>query len=159
MKLCNHCHKTFKNDASFCPFCGSKLEDVIEQEVVDTPFEERARQTTDTAEDIERFKQEILSCIGRRTGMIVSGSVMAGLSLVLMILFAVLYMNALRAFYQYPGYGYTGPIGLYVFLIVMCSFIMTGGITLIVVGAVTNSVKIKKRENRIRRYEIEKRRN
>ena len=152
---CPECGKEISNSAKSCPHCGYPLdkEQPVKQEVVD-----ETKQFSNEPEEIKRYRREIDICRRRRVVMVTIGSVLAGLSLVLIILLAVFYYRAVidlaMSHYSDPEtIRITNAIVWYVFGIVMASLVMTAGMVLIVVGAVTNSVKIKKRENRIRLWE------
>ena len=152
---CPECGKEVSDSAKSCPHCGYPLdkEQPINQEVVD-----EAKQFSNEPEEIKRYRREIDICRRRRVVMVTIGSVLAGLSLVLIVLLAVFYYRAVidlaMSHYSDPEtIRITNAIVWYVFGIVMASLVMTAGMVLIVVGAVTNSVKIKKRENRIRLWE------
>ena len=152
---CPECGKEVSDSAKSCPHCGYPLdkEQPVKQEVVDED-----RQFSSEPEEIKRYRREIEICRSRRVVMVTIGSVLAGVSLILIILLAIFYYRALveiaLANYSEPETMRLSSVVLwYVFGIVMASLAMTGGMVLIVVGAVTNSVKIKKRENRIRLWE------
>ena len=152
---CPECGKEISNSAKSCPHCGYPLdkEQPINQEVVD-----ETQHFSNEPEEIKRYRREIDICRRRRVVMVTIGSVLAGISLVLIVLLAVFYYRAVidlaMSHYSDPEtIRITNAIVWYVFGIVMASLVMTAGMVLIVVGAVTNSVKIKKRENRIRLWE------
>ena len=156
---CPECGKEVSDSAKSCPHCGYPLdkEQPIKQEVVDEP----KKFSSDEPEEIRRYRREIEICRTRRVVMVTIGSVLAGLSLTIIILLAVFYYRAVidLAISNYSDpetIRITNAIVWYVFGIVMASLVMTAGMVLIVVGAVTNSVKIKKRENRIRLWERNK---
>ena len=137
---CPECGKEVSDSAKICPHCGYPLNKnkAVEQEVINVE-----RTFSGEPEEIKRYRKEIELCYKRRFVMITIGSILAGLSILLMILFSVLVLShVIRMTFLW-----------YYFLIVMLCLATAGGIALIVVGAVTNSVKIKKRENRIRLWE------
>lgn len=130
---CPNCHKDIQSDASFCPYCGKQLDNQGSEplnEVVNTENEPSI---------ITEYKKEIEEYRTKRATMIFLGILM----FVAGFIFTVVGMAI-----SGDMYGGESFIALYIIGILL----LIGAEPIIVVGAVTNSIKIKKRENKIDHY-------
>lgn len=139
---CPECNKEVSSDAVFCPHCGKPLK-AIEAEVIDNNKE---------PEQIVNYRNEIKTYQSRRTIMITIGIILAVLGFGLIIASIIIYVNEMIKLTETNLDGLGGAIGAYLGMVLSGSFMLMGGTALIVVGAVTNSIKIKKRENKIAYY-------
>ena len=157
---CPECGKEVSTEASVCPHCGyplhQKQEKVIEAEVVsdNEKFTEGGE-----PKEIKRYREEIGICAARRRAMVSTGIVLTVLSFIALIVFSVLYsveiVREATSSSTEPG-RIVGAALAYMALIIVFAITLEGGVTIIVIGSVVNSVKIKKRLNRIRQYELRK---
>lgn len=157
---CPECGKEVSTEASVCPHCGyplhQKQEKVIEAEVVsdNEKFTEGGE-----PKEIKRYREEIGICAARRRAMVSTGIVLTVLSFIALIVFSVLYsveiVREATSSSTEPA-RIAGAALAYFLLVFFFAFALCGGTVLIVIGSVVNSVKIKKRLNRIRQYELRK---
>ena len=163
MKKCLKCNLEYTNDYIFCTKCGRALveieeeepkvveaefEQVPQQEVVEPRAEERKEQTV-SDEQIERYKKEIEIFRYRRTAMMVSGIILASIFLIATIAFGVLYGMNFAQEIAAAGTSEIEPSYLtstYMALTYLSALLFDGGLTLLVLGIVPNTIKIKNRE-------------
>ena len=166
MIKCPECGKEISSKAVSCPHCGCPIS-AAQSKVVDAevePLKEEAKkesvqpqQTVSNCDSqIQQYESEIKSCQHKRTVMITWGSILSALSIIGIIVFTILLALGLAR--ELPNADanpelagrLVGIVVFYYCMIILFAFAITGGIALIVVGAVSNTVKIKKRENKIR---------
>lgn len=154
LSKCPECGKEISTEATVCPHCGYPLK---EKEVIEAEVVSEEKKFSQESPEVRRYRSEIEIYKKRRTSMVTTGIVLTAVSFVLIILFSVLYgLEIARTVGEDPENAgrIVGAALVYMALIIVSSVALEGGIVLIVVGAVVNSVKIKKRENRIRNYKI-----
>lgn len=129
--------------------------DVIEAEIISeksSPSEEPS--------EIKRYREEIVTYQNRRRVFITWGVILTAVCFIGIIVFSILWGVILAKEVTKPNDPSAQVITAstigYMFAIILFALGLDGGIALIVIGAVTNSIKITKRENRIRLYESKK---
>ena len=153
MKIkCPKCGKEIASDANFCPNCGCVISKIIDAEV--EPIKQEKNPTIDN-EQISKYEKEIESCRRARGRMIGWGIALLVVGLIGVIVFTILLclglvknIDATSSNQEIVG-KITAAIIVYYCAIILCALGLTGGQVLIILGAVVNTVKIKKRENRI----------
>ncbi len=167
MKYCKKCQKEFEDDLIFCPECGSALshleseedkidptqmnteKEVVEQEVVFNNVEQH--QEVDE-EQIEKYKKEIEVFKRQRKVLVTWGIVLTAFFLLATLVlagFSVYYVaqDALAAEQAgLPLTEYSRITNAFLWATSFASTLMEGGMVLIVLGAVPNTIKIKNRE-------------
>ncbi len=139
---CPECHHEVSTEADNCPHCGYPLNKEHKEVIENTPIE------------IKQWQSEIRDYSRRRVTMIVFGSILTVIGLILFGVFTGLFVRDMATLgSQHGSAGQISQTAIgYMGLMILASFIFAGGTALVVVGAVVNSVKIKKRENKIRYY-------
>lgn len=177
---CSKCGKQIHEKAKFCPYCGEvvlinkdlpddeAVNEAVEPKAEETPIQEAAPQpqyqqaprVSDSL--IEQYKREIEVCRKRKKTMVTLGIIVLAIFFVLAITFIVLvgirsyniaYEAAKAGEDAYAAVEDDLRIQSYTTLASLSGVGINGGIVLIVLGAVSNSVKIKNRERIIRENE------
>lgn len=130
-------------------------QDVIEAEIISeksSPSEEPS--------EIKRYREEIVTYQNRRRVFITWGAILTAVCFIGIIVFSILWgvilAKELTKQNDPSAQAITASTIGYMFAVILFALGLDGGIALIVIGAVTNSIKITKRENRIRLYESKK---
>ena len=158
---CPECGKEVSTKAGSCPHCGCPIKEVqdkvVEGEVVDKAPEKavHAEERTNDQKLIEQYEKEVAIYSKRRKAMITSGIIMSVVGLAGIIVFTILLVVGILNEIPDPGVEpnvgrLSGVILLYYLFIILTALLLTGGIAVIIVGAVPNSIKITKRQNKIR---------
>lgn len=165
MIKCPECKKEISSEAKYCPHCGfpisEKTSKVVDAKVEPIKEEDKkpVAEVAPSSKDeklIEQYENEIAIYSRRRRIMVTWGSVLFAVGLIGVIVFSVLLAVGLaREIPQSQGDPSSGGriagiAILYYFMIVLMSLCITAGTVLIPVGAIPNSIKITKRENKIR---------
>ena len=169
---CSKCGKEIPEYAKYCPYCGEEvifnrnnpdakevsLEDLNKEdpkEEVVTP--EVVESTNFTkSEDVEKYEREILECMYKRKVMVTFGIIISAIFLVMLVVFAVLYVRGVAIDTAYCNQHGISPVKYsyltetYQVLMFLADILLNGGAALIVLGAVVNTTKIRKRQQRIK---------
>lgn len=160
MKRCPKCNIEYTNDYIFCTKCGSALVEIEkpESEVIDVEVVEEVK-TEEKADDAlaKQYEQEIEVYKQRRQTLLIWGIVVTALFFTALLVFGILYgyqfAVELIAFQESGGTEFTESelLKAYRLLLGASSFLLEGGIALIVLGIVPNTIKIKNREKYLRK--------
>ena len=158
---CPECGKEVSTKAGSCPHCGCPIKEVqdkvVEGEVVDKAPEKavHAEERTNDQKLIEQYEREVAIYSKRKRVMITWGIIMSALGLISIIVFSILLVLGIVR--ELPDPGVDPNVGrlvsvvyLYYLFIILAALLFTGGIAMIIAGAVPNSIKITKRKNKIR---------
>lgn len=135
-----------------------------EKEVIDVkPIEEKeepkeapkaSAQASSEPEEIQTYRQEIVECKKQRKVMVTWGIILTVVAFAAVMTFAFLLAFEIAKHATEEG----EPVALvgialgYCAAEIVSALLFNGGLVLIVLGSIVNSIKIKKRENRIRAY-------
>ena len=157
---CPECGKEVSTEAKLCPHCGYPLEKkeskkkVIEAEVVPSEKELKKEPSSGDRELVAHYQEEVNILRKRRNVMVTWGIVLSVVSLIALIVFSILFslgiVKEAASGDPVDPAKITGITLVYFALIIVFAFVFEGGIVLILVGAIPNSIKITKRENKIR---------
>ena len=163
MKKCPNCGIEVADEAKYCSACGASLTKkeprVVDAKVEPIKEDKKEESTSRVSRDeklIEQYEKEIEVLSRRRRIMITWGIILGVVGIVGIIAFTlVLTLGLVREIPQADNNPEVTAriVGLSIFyylMIVLCSFMVAGGVVLIPLGAVPNSIKITKRENKIR---------
>ena len=172
---CSKCGKQIPENAKFCPYCGEEVvinrgnpnavevkpEDV-KQEVIESPaaaedeVKSSARDEYFEHKDelIAKYEDEIKTFESRRRGMAIPGGIILGVFLIATIVFFFLFYKELLDWaidVNDPDFMENLPTRAYTYLMLVsvCSVLSEGGLALLLVGIIPNSIKITKRKNKI----------
>ena len=154
---CPECGKEVSSSAVNCPHCGYPLSQSdkapVKKKEEAKPAEKEVPANVNNEELIKQYEKEVAILSRRRSVMLTWGIIASVISLVAIIVFSCLFS------YEVVKQAYAEPIDpakltglslLYFCLIFLFAFIFEGGLVLILVGTIPNSIKITKRENKIR---------
>ena len=167
MIKCPECGREISSKATSCPHCGCPISEASSK-VIDAKVEPAETKPAPRVEpqydekEIQQYEREIDSCRRKRKAMIGWGIALNVIGIIGIIVFSILLALGLareipnaEANPEFAG-KIVGIAVLYYAMIILFAFMLAGGEVLIVLGAVVNSIKIKKRENRIRAFRANK---
>ena len=170
--FCSKCGKQIPENAKYCPYCGEevifnrnnpdaveiKLEDIKEAEFEEPKEEPKQEVKQEVVEDnselIAQYEREIEECARKRKNLAIPGGIIFGIFTIATLVFSVL-LSRLGGDYAEMIYNSEAfvnlPIEFYIYLAVgsFCSLLSDGGLALLLIGIIPNTIKITKRRNKI----------
>ena len=172
---CCKCGKQIPENAKYCPYCGEEVlinrgnpdavevkPEEVKQEVVESPAasEDEVRSGAQDEynghkdELIAKYEDEIKTFEHRRRAMVIPGAIILGVFLIATIVFLALFYKELMQWaidVSDPDFMENLPTTAYIYLMLLsvCSLLSDGGLALLLVGIIPNSIKITKRKNKI----------
>lgn len=175
---CSRCGKQIPENAKFCPYCGEEVvinrgnpdavevkAEEVKQEIIESPAaaEDEVKSATSCKNEhkdelIAKYEEEIKQCESRRRAMAIPGGIIFGLFLIATFVISILIS---REYYSYiveiinstdssdlPDQ-IPQTLVIYLALVSIFSIISDGGLALLLVGIIPNSIKITRRRNKI----------